>query len=116
MAKREVSLGVVEVLYTEFDLDIVASKNVCHKKYHYVSIGYHAELAVFVRILAAKNRRDVEQVQIYVTDHLHNSLVGKEPVVVTGAHGVRKFLRRFLNGVQRRHKQPRVRNKNSLAA
>ena len=115
MAKREVSLEVVEVVYTEFDLDIVASKNVFNKKYHYVSIGYHPKLAVFVRISAAKNRRDAEQVQIFVTDHLHNSLVGKDPVIVTGAHGVRKFLRRFLNGVQRQHKNPRAR-KHSLAA
>ena len=106
MAKREVSLEVVEVVYTEFNLDIMPHKGINGRKYHFISIGYHPSLAVFVRISAAKNRRDTEHVEIHVTDHLHNSLVGKNPVVVTGAHGVRKFLRRFFNGAQHRvHRQ-----------
>ena len=49
MAKRIVSFGMVQVVFNDFGLDVVAGKNVS-KKLHFVITGHYRTLGVFVQI------------------------------------------------------------------
>ena len=105
MAKRIVSFGMVQVVFNDFGLDVVAGKNVS-KKLHFVITGHYRTLGVFVQISAEKDRRDPEQVKVLVTDHIRRPLVGNGPFKVTGVHGIRKALRRAVKVEQQNRKQP----------